>query len=296
MAETATVLDGRKLAREIKEQLAEDVARLRTDGAAPSLVSLQVGESDPSRAYLESQKRSCAEVGIYWSHVQLDKDLPERDFLAHVDGICKNPCVTGLIIQLPVPKRLNVKRAYRLMDPVKDVEGMHPANLGSALAGEPGLAPCTALAVLELLRSTGVPLRGKEAVVVGHSQAVGKPISMLLLREDATVSTTHVETRDLAAHTRRADILVVAAGVPGLVTAEMVKPGAIVIDVGLTYVQSKPQGDVRFDEVKEVARSISPVPGGVGPVTVAMLLRNTVLSAKQQSKRRGDDEPHEPHA
>lgn len=286
---TARILDGRALGRAIRESLRAEVEALVRRDFPPNLVSLQVGESEPSRAYLESQKKACGAAGILYTHVTLDENVSERHFVAHVEGICKNPEVTGLIIQLPVPARLDVQNAYRRMDPEKDVEGMHPANLGAIFAGKEGLQPCTAIAVRELIRASGVALRGCEAVVVGHSQIVGKPISMLLLNEDATVTTCHVATRDLAAHVRRADVLVVAAGRPGLVTGEMVKPGAVVVDVGINYVggSEKPVGDVRFDEAKEVAGAITPVPGGVGPVTVAVLLRNTVAAARAQAAKRG---------
>ncbi len=245
----ARILDGRAVGRAIREQVKRDVQDLVARDFPPNLVSLQVGESEPSRAYLESQRRACAEVGILYTHVSLDANVGERQFLAHVDGISRNPEVTGLIIQLPVPPRLDVGAAYRRMDPEKDVEGMHPANLGSLFGGRGGLVPCTALAARELVRVSGVELRGREVVIVGHSQIVGKPISVMFLGEDATVTTCHHHTADLAAHTRRADVLVVAAGRPRLVRGDMIKPGAVVIDVGINYVggSGKPVGDVAFE-------------------------------------------------
>lgn len=281
---TATILDGRALGRAIREEVRREVEALARRNLAPSLVSLQVGESEPSRAYLASQKKACAEAGLLYTHVSLDQNVPERSFHAHIDGISRNPEVSGLIIQLPVPARLDLAAAYRRMDPAKDVEGMHPANMGALFAGKGGLLPCTALAVRELVRASGVDVRGTEVVVVGHSQIVGKPISVLFLNEDATVTTCHVATANLAAHTRRADVLVVAAGRPGLVRGDMLKPGAVVVDVGINYVSGseKPIGDVRFEEALAVAGAISPVPGGVGPVTVAMLLRNTVAAFRKQ--------------
>jgi methylenetetrahydrofolate dehydrogenase (NADP+)/methenyltetrahydrofolate cyclohydrolase len=284
----ARVLDGRAIGRAIQEDVRREVEALAARDFPPNLVSLQVGESEPSRAYLESQKKACAAAGILWTHVSLDANVSERHFLAHVDGISKNPEVTGLIIQLPVPARLDVGAAYRCMDPEKDVEGMHPANLGSLFSGRGGLQPCTALAVREIVAASGAALRGKEVVIIGHSQIVGKPISVLFLLDDATVTTCHVHTADLAAHARRADVLVVSVGKPGLVRGDMVKPGAIVVDVGINYVAGaeKPVGDVAFEEVAEVAGAITPVPGGVGPVTVAMLLRNTVIAAKAQAEKR----------
>jgi methylenetetrahydrofolate dehydrogenase (NADP+)/methenyltetrahydrofolate cyclohydrolase len=286
----AEIIDGKALARKIRDEVKAEVEALAARDHVPNLVSLQVGESEPSRAYLASQKKACAEAGIHYTHVALDANTGERQLLAHVDGVCKNPEVTGVIIQLPVPPRLDVRKAYRVMDPQKDVEGMHPANLGSVFAGkgEPGQRPCTALAIREIALGCGLPLKGATAVVVGASRIVGQPVAIMLLAEEATVVVAHVATRDLAAETRRADLLVVAAGQPGLVGAEMVKPGAVVIDVGINYIagSDKPVGDVRFDEVREVAGAITPVPGGVGPMTVAMLLRNTVAAARGQALRR----------
>jgi methylenetetrahydrofolate dehydrogenase (NADP+)/methenyltetrahydrofolate cyclohydrolase len=303
---TARTIDGRALARRIKDEVRREVEALVAIDVPPNLVSLQVGESEPSRAYLESQKKACGEVGILYTHVQLDRNVAPRQLLAHVDGICKNPEVTGLIIQLPVPARLDVKQAYRIMDPEKDVEGMHPANLGAVIGGGAGgsgegeggfaLLPCTALAVLALVRETGIALRGREAVVIGSSQVVGKPISALLLNEGATVTTCHIDTRDLAFHTRHAEVLVSAVGSPGLIGPGMVREGAVVIDVGLTYVEEsdgkggvarRPVGDVQGAEVGMRASWLTPVPGGVGPVTVAMLLKNTVAATRARARRRG---------
>jgi methylenetetrahydrofolate dehydrogenase (NADP+) / methenyltetrahydrofolate cyclohydrolase len=285
----ARIIDGKALARKVRDELKGEVDSLIARDFPPNLVSLQVGESEPSRAYLESQKKACGEAGILYTHVRLDANVGERQLLAHVDGICRNPEVTGLIIQLPMPARLDPRKAYRTMDPEKDVEGMHPANMGSIFGGTgTALQPCTALAVRELILSTGLELRGAHCVVVGHSQIVGKPVAVMLLNEDATVSVCHVHTRDLALETRQADVLIVAVGKPGLVGPDMVKPGAVVIDVGMNYASGshQPVGDIRFEEVAEVAGAVTPVPGGVGPMTVAMLLRNTVSAARVQADKR----------
>jgi methylenetetrahydrofolate dehydrogenase (NADP+)/methenyltetrahydrofolate cyclohydrolase len=286
----ATIIDGRALARKIKDEVRSEVEALAARDLTPNLVSLQVGESDPSRAYLAGQKRACSEAGILYTHVALDGNTGERQLLAHVSGVCKNPEVTGLIIQLPVPARLDVRKAYRIMDAEKDVEGMHPANLGAVFGGrgEPGLRPCTAMAIRELALASGLVLKGAHAVVIGASRIVGQPVAIMLLAEEATVVVAHVATTDLAAETRRADLLIVAAGQPGLIGADMVKRGAVVIDVGINYIagSDKPVGDVRFDEVREVAGAITPVPGGVGPMTVAMLLRNTVAAQRAQALKR----------
>ncbi|RME70467.1 MAG: bifunctional 5,10-methylenetetrahydrofolate dehydrogenase/5,10-methenyltetrahydrofolate cyclohydrolase [Planctomycetota bacterium] len=281
----ATILDGRAVAQAIRDEVRERVELLAQRDRRPNLVSIQVGESEPSRAYIQSQRRACAEVGILYSHVQLDPGVSTRQLAAHVRGVCANPEVTGLIVQLPVPERIDVHEAYLAMDPAKDVEGMHPHNLGSVMLGTGGLQPCTALAVRALVHAADVSLRGAEVVVVGHSEVVGKPIAVLLLNEDATVTVCHAATRDLAAHTRRADVLVVAVGRAGLIGTEHVRPGAVVLDVGMNYLDgaARPVGDVRFGEVEPVAGALTPVPGGVGPVTVAMLLRNTVAAAEAQA-------------
>jgi methylenetetrahydrofolate dehydrogenase (NADP+)/methenyltetrahydrofolate cyclohydrolase len=284
----ARIIDGKTIARKIRDDLKRDVDGMIARDAPPNLVSLQIGESNPSQAYLDSQKKACEKAGILYTHVRLDANTGERQLLAHVDGICKNPEVTGLILQLPVPPRLDVRRAYGVMDPGKDVEGVHPANMGALFGNSGGLSPCTALAVRELLAASEVKLRGAHCVVVGHSHVVGKPIAVLLLNEDATVTVCHAHTRDLAAETREADVLVVAAGKPGLIRGGMVKPGAVVIDVGINYTEGShtPVGDVAYAEVAEVAGQITPVPGGVGPMTVAMLLRNTVTAARAQAEKR----------
>lgn len=285
---SAKILEGRDLGRSMIRARRGDVEALHAEDAPPNLASLQVGDCEASRAYIQFQKRACTDVGILYTHTTLDANCGERQVLAHVRGLCRNPEVTGVIVQLPVPDCVDVRKAYHLLDPAKDVEGMHPENLGSVLLGETGLQPCTALAVMALIRESGVALRGAEVCVVGHSHIVGKPIGMMLLNADATVTTCHAHTSDLAAKTRTADVLVVAAGKPGLITGDHVKPGAVVIDVGVNFPQgsAQPVGDVCFDEVVEVAGHVSPVPGGIGPLTVAMLVRNTIHAAQAQLSRR----------
>lgn len=284
----AEILGGKALAASLRTKLRARVDKLIAADFPPSLLSLQVGESQPSRAYIQSQRRACAEHDILYTHLQLDGNVSERQFLAHVRSACENPEVTGVIIQLPVPVRLDVRRAYHVMDPAKDVEGMHPFNLGSVFLGEGGLQPCTACAVLALVRSTKAELRGADVCVIGHSDLVGKPMSVMFLHENATVTTCHVHTRDLAEKTRAADVLVVAAGQPALIGAEHIREGACVIDVGINYLEgrTRPIGDVRFEEARAVAGAITPVPGGVGPITVSMLLLNTVRAAEEQLERR----------
>ncbi|MBI4575961.1 MAG: bifunctional 5,10-methylenetetrahydrofolate dehydrogenase/5,10-methenyltetrahydrofolate cyclohydrolase [Planctomycetes bacterium] len=295
----AQVLEGHELARGIKASLKEGVDRLRLQGRVPHLISLQVGRHPAAMLFVKNQRRACAEVGIQYTLYEFDPQTPEDTLLHHIGGLNGNPGVTGIIIQMPLPQRL---RAHRLLDaiaPHKDVEGVNLANLGRLYYRTPTLVPCAAMGAFELIRSTGRELRGVEAVVVGHSAIVGKPIALLLANDLATVTICHIGTQDLASQTRRADVLVVAVGHAGLITASMVKPGAIVIDAGIVRVHAhdergqrlldehgeprmKTVGDVDFEGVREVASALTPVPGGVGPLTVAMLLRNTVEAARTQ--------------
>ncbi|RME81469.1 MAG: bifunctional 5,10-methylenetetrahydrofolate dehydrogenase/5,10-methenyltetrahydrofolate cyclohydrolase [Planctomycetota bacterium] len=279
----AKTLYGKSLAQKIKGEVKKKLGELKKLGKLPYLVSLQVGENPSSSLYLERQKKSCQKMGIAYADYHLDPKTP-YEFLVHeVKQLNKNPHVTGILLQMPIPKHLDPKPIYSLIHPAKDVEGMHPENLGCLALGRPNLVPCTAMAVFELIKSTGISLEGKEAVIVGHSEIVGKPISLLLLSSMVTTTTCHIATKDLKEHTSKADILIVAAGVPNLIHKDMVKPGAIVVDVGINLVEveekdakiKKTVGDIAPD-VAEVASYITPVPGGVGPVTVAMLLRNTV--------------------
>ena len=296
----AQIIQGRDIARRIRDNLRAEVAALRQRGAKPHLVAVALGEHPSSKLYVQNQKRSCEELGIRFTLQLLDPDCAEAALLEHVQTLNRDPDVTGMILQLPVPPVINPRRVHMAIAPEKDVEGMNPINLGLVIYGRPNLAPCTAMGAVELIRSTGIERRGKEAVVVGHSEIVGKPISLLLLHELATTTVCHVATQDLAMHTRRADILVVAVGKPNLIRGDMIKPGAVVIDVGINVIAKKdvhgnllydenhlPRtatvGDVNFDEAAQVAGHITPVPGGVGPLTVAMLLTNVVAAARVQA-------------
>lgn len=261
--------------------------------ARPGLVALAVGEEDASsRVYLASQKKSAAKAGIDFSHVLLPSGIAQREAEEEVRKLNRNDAVHGIIIQRPLPSHLDALGLISAVDPGKDVEGLHPVNLGAIVHGRPRFVPCTAKAAVRLFQSLGLSPKGLEVVVVGHSEIVGKPIALLLVHELATLTLCHIGTKDLKAHTTRADLLFVAAGVPGLIKADMVKPGAAVIDIGINRVPKKEGegkgsrivGDVVFDEVSEIAGFITPVPGGVGPVTTAVLMENTLKAALDQGE------------
>jgi methylenetetrahydrofolate dehydrogenase (NADP+) / methenyltetrahydrofolate cyclohydrolase len=294
---TAKLIEGAPLAAKIRADIAHEVKLLREKGKIVRLACIQVGDKPESLLYVKNQKRSCAELGIDFTVVQLPDVISETALIGKIHELNNAPDVTGIILELPLPARINTFVCQRAIDPQKDAEGVHPVNLGLLVYGNAHHAPCTAMAAYQLIKSTGVELRGKEVTVVGHSQIVGKPISLMLLHDFCTVTTCHIATKDLAFHTRRADVLVVAVGKAGLIKAPMVKPGAMVIDVGVNRVpvlgpddkqalndKGKPAfktvGDVDFETVKELAEWITPVPGGVGPMTVTMLLRNVAEAAK----------------
>lgn len=298
----AKLLDGEALAGKIKEGLKKEIEELKGKGITPSLAAVQVGENPASRVYIRNQRKSTEEMGIDYQLHELVETTSEEELLQFIEKLNKDPAVSGVILQMPVPQQINARRVQMTISPSKDVEGMNPVNMGMLVYGEAKVAPCTARGAVELLRSSGVELKGKEVTVVGHSEIVGKPITLMLLEslmESPTPTVCHIATRDLAAHTRKADILVVAVGKAGLIKGDMIKEGAIVIDIGINRVpvldekgnpvlneKGKPKkktvGDVVFEEAAEKASYISPVPGGVGPLTTAMLLKNTVECAKSQ--------------
>ncbi len=278
---TAGVLDGKSTASAIKAELAQRVARLHAAGERPGLGTVLVGDDPGSRAYVAGKHRDCQEVGIESIRVDLPGDASQDDVAAAIDRLNEDPHCTGYIVQLPLPKGIDATAMLERMDPAKDADGLHPVNLGRLVLGAPGPLPCTPRGIVELLRRHDVPLAGAEVVVVGRGVTVGRPLGLLLTRrtENATVTLCHTGTRDLAAHLRRADIVVAAAGVPGLVTADVIKPGAAVLDVGITRGPNGLVGDVA-PEVAEVAAWVAPMPGGVGPMTRAMLLANVVEAAE----------------
>ncbi len=253
----------------------------KTLGDRPiNLVSLEVGENPAAEVYIRNQVRAAKSVGIELIPERLPATCSAQTLLERIDALNTDPSITGIIVQRPLPLSIDGRDVQSRICPDKDVEGMNPANMGSILYQEPKLSPCTALAAQYLIQQSGIDLRGSETVVVGHSEIVGKPIAVLLLHHLSTVTVCHVGTRNLAEHTKRADIIVVAVGRPNLVTGDMIKPGAVVIDIGINALpDGKICGDVHFDSAVEVAGHITPVPGGVGPVTVAMLMRNTLRAA-----------------
>ncbi|HHT9119774.1 MAG TPA: bifunctional 5,10-methylenetetrahydrofolate dehydrogenase/5,10-methenyltetrahydrofolate cyclohydrolase [Candidatus Hypogeohydataceae bacterium YC41] len=293
----AQLISGEVIASRIKEEVKREVESLKQEGKEVHLVAIQVGENPASEVYLRSQSRLCEEAGIKHTLHTLPADTSEESLVAYIEGLNKDSKATGIILQMPLPKGINAQKVQSSIAPHKDVEGMNLANMGQLVYGKARLAPCTAVASVELIKSTVPAVRGKEVVILGRSAIVGKPLALLMLDLDATPTICHTKTRDLTFHTRRADILVVAAGKPGLIKADMIKPGAVVIDVGINRVpeydvqgnpvldkkgkqKMKTVGDVDFEGAKEVASFITPVPGGVGPVTTVMLLRNAVESAK----------------
>lgn len=274
----AQLLDGKQLAQRIRSRLA--TARSALGPAPIRLVSLEIGQNPAAAVYVRNQQRAAAEVGIEMAVVNLPLSTTEAELIAAIQQQQAAPEVAGLIVQRPLPPGIDPRLVQSAIDPHKDVEGMHPANMGAILYREPLLPPCTAAAAQQLILATGIDLRGAETVVVGHSEIIGKPIAVLLLHHLSTVTVCHIGTRRLVDHTRRADILVVAVGKAGLVHGDMIKPGAVVIDVGINQgADGKITGDVDASSAAEVAGFLTPVPGGVGPVTVAMLLRNTLRAA-----------------
>jgi methylenetetrahydrofolate dehydrogenase (NADP+)/methenyltetrahydrofolate cyclohydrolase len=279
---TARTLDGTATAAAIKDELKVRVAALRDRGVVPGLGTVLVGDDPGSRWYVNGKHKDCAEVGIESIRVDLPDTATQAEIEQHVAELNADPACTGYIVQLPLPKGRDENRVLGLVDPLKDADGLHPTNLGWLVLGHPAPLPCTPFGIVELLRRHDVAIAGAEVTVIGRGVTVGRPLGLLLTRrsENATVTLCHTGTRDLAAHVRNADIVVAAAGVPGIVTGEMVKPGAAVLDVGVSRVDGKLAGDVA-PEVWDVAGWVSPNPGGVGPMTRAMLLTNVVEAAER---------------
>jgi len=278
----AQLIDGNALARSIRDDVARRVARLAAHGIVPGLAVVLVGENPASAVYVRNKVKDCGEVGIASTLDRLPADTSEATLLARIEALNADPSVHGILVQLPLPAHIDEHRVIEAISPAKDADGFHVSNVGLLLTGKPLFRPCTPYGVMKLLEHAGARLDGAEAVVIGRSNIVGKPQALMLLAAGATVTVCHSRTRDLAAHTRRADVLVAAVGRPGLVTADMVKPGAIVIDVGMNRgPDGKLCGDVDFEAVREVAGAITPVPGGVGPMTRAMLLVNTIEAAER---------------
>ena len=289
---SAKIISGTETAKEIREELKTEVAELKDKhNVVPGLVTILVGEDPASQSYVAAKNKTAHALGIYSEQITLDADTSEEDLLATVEKYNKDEKIHGILVQLPLPKHIDEAKVLNAINPDKDVDGFHPVNVGRMVLGEQCFLPCTPHGVLELLQRSGVETSGAEVVVVGRSNIVGKPVANLMLQKrdagNATVTLCHTRTKDMDFHTKRADILIVAAGVANMINADQVKEGVVVIDVGVNRIgmtesgKAKLAGDVEFDSVKEKAAAITPVPGGVGPMTITMLMKNTVQSAKQ---------------
>ncbi len=282
------IIDGKQIAQKLRADWKLRADRLNALGIAPGLAVVMVGDNPASKIYVRNKIKACREIGIRSEEHLLDGDSSLATVLALIDRLNADAGVHGILVQLPLPAQLAPPVVIERISPDKDVDGLHPSNLGSLLAGHPRFVPCTPAGIMEMLKTTGLDLRGKEAVVVGRSNIVGKPVALLLLQAGATVTLCHSQTQDLAHHTRRADVLVCAIGKPHAIGGEMIKLGAAVIDVGINRLSDgKLVGDVDYDAARERAGWITPVPGGVGPMTIAMLLCNTILSAERRAAEQG---------
>lgn len=291
---TARIIDGVALGRTIRQEVAGEITRLKAKGVVPGLAVVLVGEDPASKAYVGSKEKACLEAGMKSVKITREATLPEAELLAIVEALNADPTIHGILVQLPLPRHINTEKVLLRLDPMKDVDGFHPVNVGKLVIGDPtALRPCTPWGVIQMLLRSGIETRGAHAVVVGRSTIVGKPMANLLIQQgpggDATVTVCHSKTRDLPAVCRSADILIAAIGKAEFVTREMVKPGAVIIDVGINRVDdaSRPKGyrltgDVAYAECAELASAITPVPGGVGPMTIAMLMANTLQAMKQR--------------
>ncbi len=277
----AEILSGKEMSETLRQEIAERVARLKEQGITPGLAVILVGNDPASEIYVRNKGNGCAETGMYSRTLNMPEETSQEQLEAAIEELNADPAIHGILVQLPLPEHLDEQAALAKILPEKDVDGFHLINAGHMLTGTEGVVACTPRGALYMIKRTGLDLNGKEAVVIGRSNIVGKPMAMLLLRENCTVTMCHSRTRNLAEHTRRADILVAAVGKAGFVTADMVKPGAVVIDVGINRVDGKVKGDVDYDAVKEIAGWITPVPGGVGKMTITMLLANTVEAAER---------------
>lgn len=277
----ARLLDGKEMSENLRAKIADRVSVLAQKGIIPGLAVILVGNDPASEIYVRNKGNGCKEVGIYSETITLPADITQKCLEDEIERLNKDKRIHGILVQLPLPSHLNESDALAKILPEKDVDGFHLLNAGKLMTGVQGVLPCTPKGALYMIQQTGIDLSGKEAVVVGRSNIVGKPMAMMLLSQNCTVTICHSKTSDLAAHTRRADILVAAVGKAGFITADMVKPGAVVIDVGINRINGRVCGDVDFDHVKEIAGWITPVPGGVGKMTITMLLANTLEAAER---------------
>ena len=295
----AKIIDGKQVAADMRAELKEEVARLARDGIVPGLGVILVGEDPASQSYVKAKERACEEIGLFSDDNRLPADASQQELMAVVERMNNDPKIHGILVQLPLPKHLNEAEVLLAIAPDKDVDGFHPMNVGRMVVGEKAFLPCTPHGVIQLLLRSGVEIESANVVIVGRSNIVGKPVANMLIQKsnmgNATVTVCHTRTKNLAEHTRRADVIIAAAGRPDTITADMVKDGVVVIDVGVNRVEDSTKkrgyrlvGDVDFEAVKEKASLITPVPGGVGPMTITMLLYNTVESAKRAAGIKGD--------
>lgn len=281
------ILDGKALSQKIKGQLKEEVAKLKDEGISVGLAVVIVGDDPASRVYVNSKKRACEEIGIYSEEYALKGETTQEELIELVKKLNEKDDINGILVQLPLPRHIDEEAVINAISPEKDVDAFHPVNVGKIMIGNYDFLPCTPAGVMELIAESEIDLAGKECVVVGRSNIVGKPMSMLLLHKNATVTICHSKTKNLPKVIKRADLVVVAVGRPEMVTGDMIKEGAVVIDVGINRLENKKLvGDAHFESCKEKAAAITPVPGGVGPMTIAMLMKNTVKSAKLKAGRK----------
>lgn len=280
------IIDGKKISTQIKEEIKIEVSELKEKtGKVPGLAVILVGEDPASKVYVNSKEKSCIDLGFYSEKHVLSPDAKEEELLSLVEKLNKTEEIDGILVQLPLPKHINSQKVLDAILPSKDVDGFHPVNVGKLFTGiKDCFYPCTPYGVIELLKRSNVEIAGKNAVIIGRSNIVGKPAAAMLLSENATVTIAHSKTADLSETVRRADIVVAAVGIPNFIKGDMIKEGAVVIDVGINRVDGKLYGDVEFESAKEKASKITPVPGGVGPMTIAMLMKNTIVSFKRRIK------------
>ncbi|NHA43243.1 bifunctional methylenetetrahydrofolate dehydrogenase/methenyltetrahydrofolate cyclohydrolase FolD [Staphylococcus schleiferi] len=280
---SAKILDGKQIAKDYRQGLQDEVEKLKAQGYTPKLSVILVGNDGASQSYVRSKKKAAEKIGMISEVIHLDEDTSEADVLKELDRLNQDDSVSGILVQVPLPKQVDEQKVLDAIDPAKDVDGFHPINIGRLYLDEAKLIPCTPLGVMELLKHADIDLEGKNAVVIGRSHIVGQPVAKLLIQQNATVTVLHSRSQNISEHLKQADVIVSAVGRPGMVTRDDVKDGAVVIDVGNTPDENgKLKGDVEYDEVKEIAGAITPVPGGVGPMTITMVLNNTLIAEKMR--------------
>lgn len=281
---TAKVLDGKAIAQEYRAGLQREVEKLKEQGTTPNLTVILVGNDGASQSYVNNKKKSAEKIGMSSEIVKMDETATEEEVLAEIKRLNEDPAVHGILVQVPLPKQISEEKVLEAIDPKKDVDGFNPINIGRLYAGMETFIPCTPLGIMEILKNADIDLTGKEVAVIGRSHIVGQPVAKLLTDANATVTLLHSRSTNMKETLKRSDVIVSAVGKPGLVTKDDVKPGAVIVDVGNTVVDGKLTGDVKYDEVSEVAGAITPVPGGVGPLTITMVLNNTLLAAQRSVK------------